>query len=287
MDLFFLLDHDVCDHIINYITLDDVIIISMLNNSAPNLMYHKNINDVFVREMNNSTMTVTSNNFPGECLYTCLGATMIQNNKKIRRYVYDHQLIKTTMINSFTVVNYWLNWDVVDKKKHNDVFQKILTATIDNDDSFFFLNIFVNYMYEIKAKYVINAMNKLNMFSQFNIFWNNLFGSNYPIQTDRECAPVSTDHKKVMYFSHPILVISLIIDDRSRIKKILDHYNDSRYNNVIGLFLFGDAVIKNHTTDMCSAASMSICKYIKKQYPEFIDLVTSIKHNELIFNHGS
>ena len=144
MDLFFLLDHDVCDHIMNYITLDDVIVISMLNNFAPDLMQHKNINNIFVREMKKSTMIVTSKQFPGECIDACLGATMLQNNRKIRAYIYDHQLIKTTMIGSFTVINYWLNWDNVNEKKHDDVFQKILAATIDNDDSFFFLNIFVN-----------------------------------------------------------------------------------------------------------------------------------------------
>uniref|UniRef100_A0A6C0C839 Uncharacterized protein n=1 Tax=viral metagenome TaxID=1070528 RepID=A0A6C0C839_9ZZZZ len=286
MDLYFLLSHDICNHIIEYITLEDVIVVSMLNKFAPDLLLHKNIKNVFMREMEMSSMVATSNDFPNECVDACLGATMLQNNPKIRAYIYDHQLIKTTTINSLLVINYWLNWDETNKKQ-SEVFQKILTATKNNDDSFFFLNIFVNYMYEIKVKYIVEAMRKLDMFAQFNKFWNNLFGTNYPAKTYKDCAFISQKQagKKVSYFSHPILIISLIIDDTSRIKKILDYYNDSRYNSVIGLFLFGDAVIKDTMEDISFAASMSIYRYIKKQYPEFTDLVMSIKNNESKFNH--
>jgi hypothetical protein len=286
MNLYFLLDHDVCEYIINYITLEDVIVIGMLNKFAPDLMLHKNINDVFVREMRSSTMAITSNNFLGGCIDACLGATMLQNNKKIRTYVYDHQLIHTTGIKPFTIINYWLNWGVENKTKHVDVFNKILAATVDNDDSFFFFNIFINYMYEIKVEYVLNAMNKLNMFQEFDMFWNNLFGLNYPDKSkayqDYERSYPSS--KYVSYFSHPILIISLIINDKSRIKKILDYYNESRYNSVIGVFWFNDSVIKDHASNGSFAGSISICKYIKAYYPEFIGLVSSIEHNEIAFD---
>ncbi len=113
MDLLHLLNHDICDHIINFIDLTSIIRLPMCSKSMPNLLNHRYAKEIFLREMQEPMPDI------------------LKNNKKIISFIYNHKLAQN---------KYWSEND-------DNIVQKIIMSIGNNDNSHIYYYMYIQWWF--------------------------------------------------------------------------------------------------------------------------------------------
>jgi len=248
MDLKKILQHDICDHLIDQFTLEIIMILNMVSKTFPDLTKHRKIKDVFLNNFSQDPKffhKFSENDKLISCIY---------ENKIIARKDFIHEDIIYKMVDYYSYERYNI--------------EKIFLAIINNDVSYIFFCLFVNKMHwtnscDITLSSVIKLLHKYNL---YHLYENFIKQSNITEQFD-----VSTK-----FLKYPWLMISLIVNNFDMIANILNLYNTCAYyydtKNLCG----------TNPRRHCDQFDYHdrIYEYISKYYPKLKQSFDKIKINE-------
>jgi len=243
INLEIILQHDICDHMMDHFTLEMIMTMNMVAKKIPDLTKHHKIKDVLFNNFSQDP-----NFFDKFC-----------ENDKLISCIYEHKIIahKNFIYEDVTykLIEYY--------SRFGCNIEKIFSAIINNNISYIYFCLFVhdcNCCY-INMTSVAELFHKHNLYHMYEDF----------IKSFNSVGVGSND-----YINYPWLTISLIIGNREMIKNILNLYNTCTYYFDID-DLGGNSPSWHGDKFDCSR---ELYKYVTTHYPELKQSFDEIKINE-------
>jgi len=252
VNLEIILQHDVCDHMMDHFTLEMIMTMNMVSKKFPDFTKHRKIKDVFL------------NNFSRDSNFF----NKFSKNDKLISCIHDHKIVilKDCISDGTTykIANYYSQGEY-------DI-EKIFLAIINNDTSYIYFYLFIhNYGHnDTNLSVIVKLFDKYNLGHVFEKFMDQYNFIDQMIMFDQ----------KIKY---PWLTISLIAKNHNMIEKILNMYITPKYvynSKDIGMIFISDFEQFDNPS--------FLYKYIINHYPEFknlFDLVRSSEHKMCIIRN--